>query len=617
MKTRIWIGALVVLMISCINESKHWLEEAEACMEADPVRAYQYLQQVDSAMAELTDEQQAKYALLQVQAMHKCRLPLDNDSLIDIAVTFYQKSSEKHALAKSLLYKGLVHKQNDEVEQAVEAFAASERYFTDVEDNRHKALLFDHYGLLLLKQAMYEEALHYFKLTWKYEMMGDSAHYVVSTYRHMAMVYDLLGHKDSARTCYIEGLAYADEKKIRAKNYYHLLQNYASFLTETHNYPEAEHLLLQCADRLEDSTYVHTLNSSLATLYYKKGEYEMALSYANKTLKSRDSLTVCGGYLRLYKIYREMGDLQTAMHYHDLYREYDNDLSTRRRTAQVAAIPYRMKNRLLQQEGDIWEQRKWGWIGMSALMLVAAWGIFYFIRKREGRKQLNYIRQLDELKLALTHAEQLLSETTVNLGGLKGVVTSQTHALNRLKEEQLKAKEEYKEKVKSLKEDMRSLEAGIRKLKDESRARKQLENEQRQNLKKLSKELKTKTDKLSEMEHQHLIDRQLSRLVTGGQDSIAADMLLQLRYGEEVYARYDIHQAEYLPLLKGLLRQGAPALDDKLQNCGLERNKLTMCYLMALGLDDVEMMSRAACLAPNSVKAYHKECWEMVDSLRL
>ena len=59
MKTRIWIGALVVLMISCINESEHWVKEAEACMEADPVRAYQYLQQVDSAMAELTDEQQA------------------------------------------------------------------------------------------------------------------------------------------------------------------------------------------------------------------------------------------------------------------------------------------------------------------------------------------------------------------------------------------------------------------------------------------------------------------------------------------------------------------------------------------------------------------------------
>ena len=55
---------------------------------------------------------------------------------------------------------------------------------------------------------------------------------------------------------------------------------------------------------------------------------------------------------------------------------------------------------------------------------------------------------------------------------------------------------------------------------------------------------------------------------------------------------------------------------EKLEKCELERKKLTMCYLMALGLDDVEMMARAACLAPNSVKAYRKECRELVQGLR-
>ena len=57
-------------------------------------------------------------------------------------------------------------------------------------------------------------------------------------------------------------------------------------------------------------------------------------------------------------------------------------------------------------------------------------------------------------------------------------------------------------------------------------------------------------------------------------------------------------------------------LHDKLEICGLERNKLTMCYLIDLGLDDVKMMACAAFLAPNSVKAYRKECREMVEALK-
>lgn len=47
---------------------------------------------------------------------------------------------------------------------------------------------------------------------------------------------------------------------------------------------------------------------------------------------------------------------------------------------------------------------------------------------------------------------------------------------------------------------------------------------------------------------------------------------------------------------------------------GLERNKPTMCYLIVLGLENIDMMARAVCLAPNSVKVYRKECREVVNS---
>lgn len=611
MRTNVWMFFLLLLVCGCADEREQWLQRAEACMEDDPACAYQCLQQIDSTGG-LTDAARAKYALLQVQAMHKCRMPLADDSLINTAVAYYQRVGNRHRLAKSLLYKGLVHKECGEVEQAVEAFAASELSFKGVEDDQYKALLFDHYGMLLAKQTMYEEALHYFKLTKEHELRGDSVHYVVSTYRRMAMMYDVLGYRDSARACYAEGLSFATDKGVQSRNYHLLLQNYASFLTEEGSYPEAERLLLQCADRLADSAYIYTLYSSLATLYYEKGEYESALEYAERVVESGDSLTACSGYLRLYMIYRDMGDMETAVRYHDLYRAYENDMAARKRTAKVAALPHKVENRLLKEENRVWQLRQWVWMLLAVAVLLGAWVLLRILRNRHRKEQQASITQLKDMERTLADTELQLGETATNLGGLKGVVTNQTNALNHLREEQRRVKEEHKLEIKRLRDSIKALEADIRALKEEDRALKKTESEQRQNQKMLQRELKSYTDQLDSVLHQREIDRRLNYFVLAGHDTTAVAMLMQLRYGKE-NARVAVRTSEYLPLLKTLLKQENPDMNVRLETCGLEWNKLVICYLLALGIDDVEMMARAACLAPNTVKAYLKECKKVVD----
>ena len=132
----------------------------------------------------------------------------------------------------------------------------------------------------------------------------------------------------------------------------------------------------------------------------------------------------------------------------------------------------------------------------------------------------------------------------------------------------------------------------------------------------MENELGRKTARLAEAEHQRAIDQRIEHFMMTGSDAVAVDLLLQLRQEKERMSRFDIKPSEYLPLLKVLLEQESPTLHERLENSGLEWKKLTMCYLMALGLDDIDMMARAACLAVNSVKAYRKECREVVESLR-
>ncbi len=617
------LAVVCSLLAACGTDPvEQWLIRAEACMEVNADSTLRCLQYIEGTGA-CSDEQRARYALLRTQAMHKCRIPLESDSLINTAVAYYTNSGDRHRLALSLLYKGLVHKENHQVEQAAEAFVASEQAFESVKDNQYKALLCSHYGSLLMKQGMYEGAIDYYKKSYQYKLLGDSLHYVVSTCGQIANMYEMMSMKDSAVIYFELGLSYADRlSKEKRRYYYLLLHDYAAFWMNCKNYTEAERLLQDCIGNLEKSEYSYTLYSALTTLYYEKNDLKKALSYGQQILASDDSLTVCGGYLRLYNIYKSMGQMDSALHYHNLYRQYNSDITLRRQTAKVAAIPHLIKSKALMEENRVlmgW--RLWLAVSLVTGALVAT--VIYFSVKRKHRLEQTEKEQelsesqtsLHETQTSLADTQHQLTKTKVDLGQVRGVLTHQTHAFDRMKQSLKEMKKKHQTDIRQQKENIRKLEADIQVLKENDRTRSHAESELKQSIKGLGLQLKAQTDKLQHVEHQRAIDQRIEYFLSSGYDSIAVDLLLQLRLDKRGTFRYDIKPSEYLPLLKVLLEQESPSLHERLENSGLEWKKLTMCYLMALGLDDVEMMSRAACLAVSSVKKYRKECREVVESL--
>ena len=613
--------AICLMAMACENSQvEQWLIRAEGCMETHSDSAFRCLQYVEGA-SECSDGQRARYALLRTQAMHKCRIPLENDSLINVAVAYYAESDDRHRLALSLLYKGLVHKQNHQAEQAVEAFVASEQAFEEVDDNQYKALLFNHYAALLMNQDLYEDALEYYRRAYQYELKGDSVHYVVSTCGQIARMYDMLDMKDSARAYYERGLLYKDDLcDGKERIFYLLLQNYAAFLIEGEDYPEAEKLLHECLENMKDSNYLPTLYSALTTLYYEKKELDKALYYGQQILASDDSLTVCGGYLRLYNIYKGMGQMDSAFYYHDLFRQYDSDITLRRQTAKVAAIPNKMKSLQLAEENQVLtDWRAWLVVSLAIVAMVAT-TIYIRIRKRHSLEQRAKERELTKSQTSLADTQTSLSdtknqlaETKVNLGRMKGTLAHQAHAFDRMKRSLEELKRKHQEEIRRLKENVKTLEEDIQEQKSNDRSRNQTESELKQSIKMLGKQLKAHADKLQHVEHQREIDRRIEYFMASGMDAVAVELLLQLRLNKIGAFRYDIRATEHLPLLKVLLEQENPALHQKLDDSGLDSKKLIMCYLMALGFDDVEMMARAACVSINSVKAYRKECQAILE----
>ena len=592
---------LLVVLTSCNRDAERCLYMAEECMETEPGKAYKCLSEMED-VGNLSAEQRARYAFLCTQAMHKCYIPFTNDSLINVAVEYFTKHNKNHYAAKALLYKGVVHMQYGikNLGKAEKAFAQSEKWFKGIEDNQYKAMLYDQYATLLSYRGRYRDALPYFKNAYFFYSKLESFPEMLSANGEIANIYVRLRDMENAKVYYEKGLQYKD--KVPSLLYYFYLRDYANFFSISKEYEKAEQMLLECAQHINTKA-VYDVYLKLAYLYLDKEEYDKMMVYTDKILRSNDSYWMYCCYRLLYLMCHQQGLYDDANRYYELYRQNVEKRAIEELNNWDIEIPLMQKNTLLIEENRVLSGWKL-WLTIGAVTVVVASGvIFLFVKRR-------HIRYLLEKNQELTDASS-------NIWKLKGAMTNQTHVVERLKKAMGDMKKEHRDEICRMKEDMKCLEADIKVLKNKERENYTEKKELKRQLTDLEKQLKQKTESLEYTEEQRKIDLRIDYFVMHGRDSIAVDMLLQLRYGEEIRAKYDIRASEYLPILRGLLEVEDPALHHKLEGCGLPKNKMTMCYLIALGLDDVDMMSRAACLAPNSVKAYRKECREVVVALQI
>ncbi len=98
-----------VLCHSCkeeVTSARPMLAAADSMMWSNPDSALLVLEQIPDSR-ELRGEERALYALLLTQARYKSCVLLENDSLIRIAVDYYEGSEEQERLSQAYFYWGM------------------------------------------------------------------------------------------------------------------------------------------------------------------------------------------------------------------------------------------------------------------------------------------------------------------------------------------------------------------------------------------------------------------------------------------------------------------------------------------------------------------------------
>ena len=262
---------------------------ADSLMQSHPDSSLQLLEAIP-APQKMGKTDRAWYALLLTQAKYKNYVSLENDSLIQVAVDYFEKNSDREQLAKSYFYSGCVHREQEDISTAINLYLKSLRTMPQGGDSVFLSMVYGHLGDCYGEQYLNSAAIDAHKNA--YALCG-TAHIDRALYA-LLMIGDNYLIKDDSDSAFI----YYQQTKL-------------------------------LADSLQTSAFKPLVYKNIAALYNERGEYEEANSYISEAMRDIEVEE------SLYSIYFLKGDIMnhlnkkdSALYYWNLAK-YSFDIETK------------------------------------------------------------------------------------------------------------------------------------------------------------------------------------------------------------------------------------------------------------------------------------------------
>lgn len=193
-------GFLCLIFIGChqnIELNERLLSQADSLMESRPDSALAILRTV-AKPHKLTGKEQADYCLLLTQAKYKNYRPFTSDSLLTIAINYYQSVDDKELLGKAYYYKGCFYNEQKNYIDAAKQYKQAETLLKQTDNNLMLTLLYNAMGHLNRKSDLKEDALQQFKKALYYSERCGKVYHIAMNMQEMANSYLALNQADSA-----------------------------------------------------------------------------------------------------------------------------------------------------------------------------------------------------------------------------------------------------------------------------------------------------------------------------------------------------------------------------------------------------------------------------------
>lgn len=402
--------SLALLCSSCgeVRRVDYTLDEVEVLMNDAPAEALERLQQLRADQLR-RPRLRARYALLYTQAQCKNFIYPESDSLIRMAIDYYDCVGDPHESALAYYYLGALYYNAEKARQikAAEAYFTAEALASQTDDEYLKGLIDLAIGAIYLEQYGFDEALARFKDGERhFRMDGGTPRNMAVLAELQADAYKRLRLPAAADSCYrcadsIYGAnnCVADLFRVRRR--------YVSLVEERYGADSAFRYLeaLQMWGKLQGVVSTDRRSSLymqwglMMGLHFKAGNLDSVRYYGEKCLKEGDykskrALLEC--LTLLEEVEYRAGNYARAREYANRYLQMQDSLYGDQYLYFMQAIDEQKQNDILtlvnrRLKVDTRNQRVMLWalsILLVSVGLLIGWGVRRWrVRMREKERQ--------------------------------------------------------------------------------------------------------------------------------------------------------------------------------------------------------------------------------------
>ena len=405
---------LFLFMTGCRDHSPvaTKLQQAETCMYESPDSALRLLESIPHP-ERLTGQAQADYALLMTQARSRCRITATSDSLIQVAVRYYQPSHDNARKAHSYLYLADVYMDMKKYTEAITPLKKAEEMLEDAAPYI-QSLTYSKLGYLNRRSGNNQMAFGYYQKAKAINLSMNHQEWYISNLVNILNL-PLQEVRDSV-TVYIEELEevlFTARPDLQAKAY----NNIGIYYHDKERWGLAEQYYRKAIGISPSAPYRSYLN--LARIYDAQGHPERADSLYQKALHSPVWATRAVIYKDLYSRSLAAGRHQEAIGYMNRYQAAADSFHTQQKSKEVMEIQLKYEHEVTARQKAETEARLYlfiiGTIVVFLLLAFVGYQCYLYIKGKQDeylqkiQMQINKIQELDENGIRLAKEQEDLN----------------------------------------------------------------------------------------------------------------------------------------------------------------------------------------------------------------
>lgn len=404
MKSTFYLIICLLTLVTCDKRSAVLpteLVHADSLMQSHPDSALVILDSMKIPSPE-NKLQYATWCLLITQARDKNYIKHTSDSLINIALEYFEKLDDPVRKATALYYEGRVNYDMNRAEEAATFYLRARDVAKNTTDYSLLCLINSHLGTLYLHRDLCTQTTEAYEIAHDYSLLlGDSAT-ISYSFSYLGRASIICGDMEKAVSYYKEAIDLAEQSRnLRALTL--ACAEIAMAYTEmgaldSSLYYQVKSLSI---DERSGSLDFSQIRLGIGETYRLIGQFDSAYYYLENALNSTNLYVKRNASQELYYLYRDFGKYKEAIVHNDLYRMYMDSIENINRSMKISEIQAKYDRQKLLNENNLLLIQKSHFMKSALYVLVmflVLIGSLIFVYQR---KLLHKERDIQETKKQL------------------------------------------------------------------------------------------------------------------------------------------------------------------------------------------------------------------------